>query len=77
MLLANLVLLQCIITSAGARESGHVNAEEQGLALAEHPATDNAPNAKTTTHPVSFTEIHGWSSLERATPLSIGTLAAQ
>ena len=51
MLPASLVLLQCILTVVGARESGHFSAEEKGLVLAEHPATYIAPHAETTTHP--------------------------
>jgi hypothetical protein len=51
MLLASLARLQCIITGVGAREGGHLNAEENGSAPSEHPATDNlATDAKTTTH---------------------------
>jgi len=61
MMLASLSILQCILTSIGARESGYFSAEEKGLVLAEHPATDIAPDAKTTAQPCVL--LHGDSRL--------------
>ena len=54
---------------------GEFSAEAKGLAPAVHLATDIATDAKTTAHPfLPFHGVHGWSSQERTTPLSIRAL---
>ena len=48
---------KCILTGVDAREGGHLSAEEKGFVPLEHPATDLAPDAQTTTH--HFVLLHG------------------
>ena len=77
MLLASLVLLQCVLTGVCAREGGNFSAVEK-KGLGSFPSIwqqTSHPMPKPPHNPLfPVTEIHGCSSLERATPLSIRTL---